>query len=122
MGSCRNFMRGRHKLHHLSFPFLFLLISSWTQFPSIAEGRAFLRSADRSKEEKIGSKPPQCEKRCSSCGHCQAIQVPINPQTRTGNRRNSSDSLSTHYARADDSSNYKPLSWMCKCGNSFFNP
>ncbi|CAI0464228.1 unnamed protein product [Linum tenue] len=25
-------------------------------------------------------------------------------------------------SRGEDYSNYKPMSWKCKCGNSIFNP
>ncbi|KAJ1276746.1 hypothetical protein BS78_05G238500 [Paspalum vaginatum] len=28
----------------------------------------------------IGSRPPRCERACMSCGHCEAVQVPIVPQ------------------------------------------
>ncbi|KAL7231602.1 hypothetical protein ACSBR2_009771 [Camellia fascicularis] len=124
MGSTHN------KLHHcLAISFLFLLISSSTHLRLIAEGRAISRQVGHYQEEKtilrgqIGSKPPQCERRCSSCGHCEAIQVPTNPQIKTGTGSKSSFS-SIDYARGgdDDSSNYKPMSWKCKCGNSLFNP
>ncbi|XP_057501669.1 EPIDERMAL PATTERNING FACTOR-like protein 2 [Actinidia eriantha] len=69
----------------------------------------------------IGSRPPRCERRCSSCGHCEAIQVPTNPQIKTATKNNSSLSKIDH-DRGDDRSNYKPMSWKCKCGNSIFNP
>lgn len=140
MGSNQKFMCG-HKLHHLIISFLFLLISSWTQLRFIAEGRIIFRPVDHSQEEKamlrgqIGSRPPRCERRCSTCGHCEAIQVPTNPQTKTGSSRrgnsfsskmsSSSSTTIIHYDRGGDdssSSNYKPMSWKCKCGNSIFNP
>ncbi|KAL8034354.1 hypothetical protein ABFX02_12G023000 [Erythranthe guttata] len=73
----------------------------------------------------IGSRPPRCERRCSNCGRCEAIQVPTNPQRkRTTSSRNIPavvDSMA--YARGGgDNSNYKPMSWKCKCGNLIFNP
>ncbi|PSR87888.1 MEPFL2 like [Actinidia chinensis var. chinensis] len=128
MGSSRNLISG-HKLHHLTISFLLLSISSWTQLRFFAEGRTIPRPIGHSQEEKailrarIGSRPPRCERRCSTCGHCEAIQVPTNPQIKTGFGKNSSSSMSRiDYARGDESSNYKPLSWKCKCGNSIFNP
>ncbi|KAK1315695.1 EPIDERMAL PATTERNING FACTOR-like protein 2 [Acorus calamus] len=66
----------------------------------------------------IGSRPPRCGGRCSSCGNCEAVQVPAVPQDRKSKRR--------HYyyisIRGDDTTNYKPMSWKCKCGNLIFNP
>ncbi|KAK8693141.1 hypothetical protein V6N13_070735 [Hibiscus sabdariffa] len=72
----------------------------------------------------IGSRPPRCERRCSSCGHCEAIQVPTNPQVRHGNQQSSTSISDVALARkgGDGNSNYKPLSWKCKCGNFIFNP
>ncbi|XVF17458.1 hypothetical protein REPUB_Repub10bG0123800 [Reevesia pubescens] len=115
------------------FSLLFLLILSTTQVRYKAEGRPNPKSDSISQtvneEEKeilraqIGSRPPRCERRCSSCGHCEAIQVPTNPQVRNGNKNNSSTSIfDVAYARGDDNSNYKPMSWKCKCGNFIFNP
>ncbi|KAJ8545957.1 hypothetical protein K7X08_018540 [Anisodus acutangulus] len=84
-----------------------------------SEKRAILRS-------QIGSRPPRCDKRCGSCGHCEAIQVPTNPQITNGNKNhtinNNKASNSIAYARDSDNSNYKPMSWKCKCGNLIFNP
>ncbi|KAK2981238.1 hypothetical protein RJ640_030627 [Escallonia rubra] len=71
----------------------------------------------------IGSRPPRCERRCGSCGHCQAIQVPTNPQTKAGSRNSTTVSTITYSTNTDGSySNYKPMSWKCKCGNFIFNP
>jgi len=76
----------------------------------------------------IGSRPPRCERvRCRSCGHCEAIQVPTNPQTKlhsplTTSSSSSSETIHLDYTRGDDSTNYKPMSWKCKCGNSIYNP
>ncbi|OMP01724.1 hypothetical protein COLO4_11642 [Corchorus olitorius] len=52
----------------------------------------------------IGSRPPRCERRCSSCGHCEAIQVPTNPQVqnRINKNKNPSKLISDiAYARAE---------------------
>ncbi|KAG8062056.1 hypothetical protein GUJ93_ZPchr0003g16929 [Zizania palustris] len=84
----------------------------------------------------IGSRPPSCEGRCNSCGHCEAVQVPISPQQlqkKIGRGDNSKirrrrkkklshgdDAAAGPGGRATpesyyDRSNYKPLSWRCKC-------
>ncbi|KAJ7944578.1 EPIDERMAL PATTERNING FACTOR-like protein 2 [Quillaja saponaria] len=121
-----------HRLCYLSVSLFFLLISSSTQFRFIAEGRRILRQSDSYPNQivregktiaraQMGSRPPRCVIRCSSCGHCEPIQVPTNPQARNGNR-NSSTLSRIAYARGDDNSNYKPMSWKCKCGNLIFNP
>lgn len=71
---------------------------------------------------RIGSKPPRCETRCRFCGHCEAIQVPTNPRALNGNNINLSTVATISYDRRQDNSNYKPMSWKCKCGNIIFNP
>ncbi|KAL0431439.1 UNVERIFIED_CONTAM: EPIDERMAL PATTERNING FACTOR-like protein 2 [Sesamum radiatum] len=103
-----------------------LFLFSFSLFPPVEntllkrvneEDKAVLRA-------QIGSRPPRCDGRCSSCGHCEAIQVPTNPQTgsRAGSRSSSTAVPVIAYARGDDNSNYKPMSWKCKCGNLIFNP
>ncbi|XP_047961790.1 EPIDERMAL PATTERNING FACTOR-like protein 2 [Salvia hispanica] len=95
-----------------SIPLLLLLIST-TLFN--VEGRKLAQTPHNSQveEEKtmwraqIGSRPPRCERQCSTCTRCEAIQVPTNA------RINNSD---------EANSNYKPMSWKCKCGNLIFNP
>ncbi|KAB2051997.1 hypothetical protein ES319_A12G090000v1 [Gossypium barbadense] len=110
---------------------IFLLILSTTQVRCKAEGIPNPKSDTFSKkvnEEKkilraqIGSRPPRCERRCSSCAHCEAIQVPTKPQVRNGNKNFSTLLFGFAYARRVDNSNYKPMSWKCKCGNVIFNP
>ncbi|RRT71887.1 hypothetical protein B296_00035005 [Ensete ventricosum] len=66
----------------------------------------------------IGSRPPICERRCVTCGHCEAVQVPVIPQAKSPSRQ----FLGMATLRGDYSSNYKPLSWKCKCGDVIFNP
>lgn len=79
------------------------------------EEKTFLRA-------QIGSRPPRCDHRCQSCTHCEAIQVPTNPQTKNGKKNSGSQVKSIEYARIDGNSNYKPMSWKCKCDNLIFNP
>ncbi|KAI3451881.1 hypothetical protein Pfo_008546 [Paulownia fortunei] len=122
MGCAHNLICG-HRHHHFAISFLILVISTSSQLRIFnAEGRKLAQTAFNStsaKEDKsiwraqIGSRPPRCERRCGSCAHCEAIQVPTNPQIRSGIENS---------ARGDDNSNYKPMSWKCKCGNLIFNP
>ncbi|WOG92972.1 hypothetical protein DCAR_0312250 [Daucus carota subsp. sativus] len=72
---------------------------------------------------KIGSKPPQCENRCATCGHCEAIQIPTPHTKRSKNDNSTGRVYKITYSRSDiDNSNYKPMSWKCKCGNIILNP
>ncbi|XP_022842031.1 EPIDERMAL PATTERNING FACTOR-like protein 2 [Olea europaea var. sylvestris] len=112
-------------LHHFAISLLFLLISSSSHLSP--EGRILVQRADihqtATEDEKatfraqIGLKVPECERRCTSCAHCEAIQVPTNSQIK-----NSTTTSGIVYNRGDDNSNNKPLSWKCKCGNLIFNP
>uniref|UniRef100_A0A0A8ZLR7 Epidermal patterning factor-like protein n=1 Tax=Arundo donax TaxID=35708 RepID=A0A0A8ZLR7_ARUDO len=77
----------------------------------------------------IGSRPPSCEGRCRSCGHCEAVQVPVSPQELQKKKKlgHGSRAAATTGGRAmpasyDDHSNYKPLSWRCKCGRHILDP
>ncbi|XP_059439629.1 EPIDERMAL PATTERNING FACTOR-like protein 2 [Corylus avellana] len=116
------------KLCYFAVSLLCLFLSS-TQLKLMAEGRPISSPSSQTvvREEKatlraqIGSRPPRCERRCSTCEHCEAIQVPANPQAQNGHRNFSSLS-NIAYARGADNSNYKPMSWKCKCGNFIFNP
>ena len=71
----------------------------------------------------IGSRPPRCERRCMSCGHCEAVQVPIVPSLKHQKIRSNQffATPTIAYSRGDDISNYKPMCWKCKCGNFIFN-
>ncbi|KAK9054162.1 hypothetical protein SSX86_025239 [Deinandra increscens subsp. villosa] len=123
-----------HKLlHHLSISILFILIPFTTQLRSFPQGRMMVKQpATNSQVElwktmlgrQIGSRPPRCERRCGSCGHCEAIQVPTSPQIKTAINevKNPKVGATDAYVRGDYSSNYKPLSWKCKCGSFIFNP
>ncbi|XP_023635534.1 EPIDERMAL PATTERNING FACTOR-like protein 2 isoform X1 [Capsella rubella] len=126
--------------NNMSSFLLILLILNSTHFSLMANGRPEPNSVEFTKEQKgdqdekmmmrglIGSRPPRCERvRCRSCGHCEAIQVPTNPQTKlhspfTTSSSSSSEMIHLDYTRGDDSTNYKPMSWKCKCGNSIYNP
>lgn len=118
----------RLKMGYFSLPFVFLLISSLTHLRLVTEGRPMPNSISPSLEEnailraQIGSRPPRCERRCSTCKRCEAIQVPTNPIIKDGDKTNTSSMVKIEYARGEDDSNYKPMSWKCKCGNNIFNP
>ncbi|XP_008790426.1 EPIDERMAL PATTERNING FACTOR-like protein 2 [Phoenix dactylifera] len=108
--------------------FLSLLLLIFAQARYSAQGRPSFHLMEVTEEEKgqemamvgalIGSRPPRCERRCLSCGPCEAVQVPAVPQGKNRNRY----SPKTIATRGDDSSNYKPLSWKCKCGHMILNP
>ncbi|PON35624.1 EPIDERMAL PATTERNING FACTOR-like protein [Parasponia andersonii] len=129
---CKQSLRYSRRLCYLALYLLFLSILSSTQLRFMAQGREIPKEKNFSQtvsEDKaivrarIGSRPPRCERRCSSCVHCEAIQVPTNPQVKSGTSKKSSKVSNVEYARGDDNnSNYKPMSWKCKCGNFIFNP
>ncbi|KAK9740490.1 hypothetical protein RND81_03G039400 [Saponaria officinalis] len=115
------------RIRHLLLISFFLLFTFFIQGRQISNPSAVLKE----KEEKvvieraiIGSRPPRCEGRCKSCGHCEAIQVPIVPQQGFPRYHflHSTPLISSSYSRGDSLSNYKPMSWKCKCGDSIFNP
>ncbi|KAH0450519.1 hypothetical protein IEQ34_021211 [Dendrobium chrysotoxum] len=60
----------------------------------------------------IGSRPPRCERRCPAFSHCEPVQVHATSQQRHA----SFHSFMITNAK-DDDSNYKPMSWKCKCGS-----
>ncbi|KAG2695996.1 hypothetical protein I3760_07G038300 [Carya illinoinensis] len=129
MGCNPNFICSR-RVRYFCISAIFLIAISSTQLKLIAEARTISETFSKTVREdkaifraRIGSRPPRCERRCSSCGPCEAIQVPTNPQVQNGKRNVFSRvSNAAAYARGDDSSNYKPISWKCKCGNLIFNP
>ncbi|KAJ3672828.1 hypothetical protein LUZ60_006202 [Juncus effusus] len=65
-------------------------------------------------EKMIGSKPPTCEELFFQNGKCKPVQVPVV----------SKDELKTTLSSSngEDYSNYKPLSWKCKCGDFILTP
>uniref|UniRef100_A0A453BNM9 Epidermal patterning factor-like protein n=1 Tax=Aegilops tauschii subsp. strangulata TaxID=200361 RepID=A0A453BNM9_AEGTS len=78
----------------------------------------------------IGSRPPRCERVCMSCGHCEAVQVPIVPQDhkqRAGREHHDAASdigaaMLAAYRVNGGISDYKPLSWKCRCGGMILDP
>ncbi|KAI4337537.1 hypothetical protein L6164_015941 [Bauhinia variegata] len=100
----------------------------------MAEGREISKLIDAAqkgmKEEglvmveriQIGSSPPKCERKCRNCVHCEAVQVPV-PQVQSHRMDSVATAISTTaYTRGENISNYKPMSWKCKCGDNFYNP
>ncbi|KAI3760986.1 hypothetical protein L1987_51390 [Smallanthus sonchifolius] len=128
MGCCHN----PKLLHHLTIYLLFFLIPLSTQLRSFAQGRMLVKPATNSQVEvektilrgQLGSRPPRCERRCGSCGHCEAIQVPTTSQIKTATNgvKNPKVGVTNTFARVDYNSNYKPMSWKCKCGRLIFDP
>lgn len=53
-----------------------------------------------------GSIPARCISKCNGCNPCQAVQVRIQPPA--------------HFA--DDSDQYYPEAWRCKCGDRLYMP
>ena len=97
---------------------------------------AAIRGEMRVRRALIGSRPPRCERVCMSCGHCEAVQVPIVPQDRrqkTATAAGAADEEERVVAAAavraamftykvDGITNYKPLSWKCRCGGTILDP
>ncbi|KAJ0981853.1 hypothetical protein J5N97_010108 [Dioscorea zingiberensis] len=118
-------------MHANAFLSLLLLLGS-IQVKHLAESRPLLKLLENAKEREkeiamvgalIGSRPPRCEGRCSSCGHCEAVQVPLAPQDKiSGGLLHHLHFSTTINSRFDDNSNYKPMGWKCKCGALILNP
>ncbi|KAJ3675654.1 hypothetical protein LUZ60_004696 [Juncus effusus] len=111
-----------HLLHFTSITTTrFLLPILLLFFLHSVQGRSFSQAPAKDERimevELIGSRPPRCEGRCSSCGHCEAVQVPIAPQNKLVNFFHG-----VIYSRGDETTNYKPLNWKCKCGDVIINP
>ncbi|XP_009361492.2 EPIDERMAL PATTERNING FACTOR-like protein 2 [Pyrus x bretschneideri] len=139
MGSSQNFIFcHRHRILCVSILFL---VSSSTHLIFMAEGGRTIsgklteaaqarvleenRAGMAVNARQIGSAPPRCERICSACGRCVAVQVPVAPQDNKMRSHGGSSSTSPKnvaYSRGDDITNYKPMSWKCKCGNLLFNP
>ncbi|CAL0305632.1 unnamed protein product [Lupinus luteus] len=127
-----------HKYIQIIICYLIILFASTSIFTNIlfmAEGRGISNLnevAQKGMKEKglvmvvksqIGSRPPKCEGRCRTCGHCEAVKVPVEPIVQKHISHYATISgVITHSSRSDDLSNYKPMSWKCKCGDYFFNP
>ncbi|KAG6598761.1 EPIDERMAL PATTERNING FACTOR-like protein 2, partial [Cucurbita argyrosperma subsp. argyrosperma] len=78
------------------------------------------------RSSQIGSRPPSCRGRCKACGgRCEAVQVPVAALRDSSSHQNQRKRRTTHFSALsseDETSNYKPISWKCKCGNFIFNP
>jgi hypothetical protein len=71
------------------------------------------------------SRPSRCERVCMSfCGHCEAVQVPVAAQEHRNKRAHQEQVLSAvlFSYRVNGITNYKPLSWKCKCGGVILDP
>ncbi|KAF1871305.1 hypothetical protein Lal_00020097 [Lupinus albus] len=125
-----------HKYRYIIIYCLIILFTSTSIFKNtvfMAEGRTItnlIEVTQKGMKERrmvmvvkaqIGSRPPKCEGRCRTCGHCEAVQVPVEPIFQR-HRSHYSTTATIYSSRSDDFSNYKPMSWKCKCGDYFFNP
>ncbi|GFP87595.1 epidermal patterning factor-like protein 2 [Phtheirospermum japonicum] len=130
--NCIIFRRRRH-LSVSVLALAFLILPTLIPFHFMAQGRQLSMLSDntvRRYEVKmvkmrsmIGSRPPRCEERCKSCGHCEAVQVPIVPiKTFQEANFNAKIPKTVAYSRGDDITNYKPMCWKCKCGDFIFSP
>ncbi|KAK7282944.1 hypothetical protein RIF29_12084 [Crotalaria pallida] len=127
-----------HKYRQIIIIYFLILFASTSTFNNLvfmAQGRTISNlievEAQGMNERKmvmvvraqIGSRPPKCEGRCRTCGHCEAVQVPIEPIVQKHKSHYSkAGAITISSSRSDDLSNYKPMSWKCKCGDYFFNP
>ncbi|CAN6209261.1 unnamed protein product [Urochloa humidicola] len=89
---------------------------------------AEIRGEMKGRRALIGSRPPRCERVCMSCGHCEAVQVPIVPQDhhlqiqKRAAATNDAISAALFAYRVNGITNYKPLSWKCRCGGTILDP
>ncbi|CAL5091553.1 unnamed protein product [Urochloa decumbens] len=87
-----------------------------------------IRGEMKGRRALIGSRPPRCERVCMSCGHCEAVQVPIVPQDhhlqiqKRATATTSAISAALFAYRVNGITNYKPLSWKCMCGGTILDP
>ncbi|KAL1833607.1 hypothetical protein ACET3Z_003258 [Daucus carota] len=88
----------------------FISLSSSIQFPDSPPEN--LVSAEKSR---LGSTPPSCHNKCNQCHPCMAVQVPAPPRPLRATRFDPS-------SPGNNYSNYKPLSWKCRCNNHLYNP
>ncbi|XWS70429.1 hypothetical protein CRYUN_Cryun03dG0047500 [Craigia yunnanensis] len=92
------------------FPYLYIYLVL-----TLAVGLGFpsYKTASVNEREKlqVGSRPPACLNKCSSCRPCMATLV-IQPPERKRYRT----------SRRDGGDIYYLLSWKCKCGNKLYRP
>ena len=116
-------------------PTLLVLFEMWVMLNQAQdEDAAAIRGEMRGRRALIGSRPPRCERVCMSCGHCEAVQVPIVSQDRrqkTAAAAGAADEEERVVAavgaamftyRVDGITKYKPLSWKCRCGGTILDP
>ncbi|KAE8722016.1 hypothetical protein F3Y22_tig00014445pilonHSYRG00093 [Hibiscus syriacus] len=53
----------------------------------------------------VGSRPPNCQRKCGECTPCVATQIPA-----------------TTGERGIQYTNYEPEGWKCRCGSTLFDP
>lgn len=121
----------------VSFPLFSLMIVlfvilSYDRLVSLAETNKGRGAVDKEKLIRarfgIGSRPPRCDGKCASCGRCEAIQVPTNPQVKADKEGIYPSRFDNYWGRrgeeddGEGGSNYMPVSWKCKCGKFIFNP
>ena len=91
------------------FPYLYIYgayLGSWVGFPCYKTG-----SVNEREKLQMGSRPPACLNKCSSCRPCMATLV-IQPPERKRYRT----------SRHDEGDIYYLLSWKCKYGNKLYRP
>ncbi|WOG84521.1 hypothetical protein DCAR_0103705 [Daucus carota subsp. sativus] len=96
-----------YKIILLKFLFKFYLFEI-----NITNSIMNLVSAEKSR---LGSTPPSCHNKCNQCHPCMAVQVPAPPRPLRATRFDPS-------SPGNNYSNYKPLSWKCRCNNHLYNP
>ncbi|PSS36685.1 MEPFL1 like [Actinidia chinensis var. chinensis] len=74
---------------------------------------------------RLGSTPPSCHNKCNQCHPCLAVQVPAMPshvRFQPGLNRVRPTQFHDSLSYSNKYSNYKPLSWKCRCRDHFYNP
>ncbi|KAL2332755.1 hypothetical protein Fmac_013968 [Flemingia macrophylla] len=71
-------------------------------------------------KSRLGSSPPTCYNKCNQCHPCMAVQVPSVPSHTQVHP--CLVPVEGFFLQGNRYSNYKPLSWKCRCGDHYFNP
>ncbi|KAK8602572.1 hypothetical protein V6N13_057796 [Hibiscus sabdariffa] len=105
--------------HKNKFNIAAIVISSMLFLPSkpVVLGFPSYSMSDLGGKEKlqVGSRPPRCLNKCSSCRPCMATLV-IQPDHKKRFE------ASGHDDEGGDHDVYYHLSWKCKCGNKLYHP
>ncbi|KAB1199416.1 EPIDERMAL PATTERNING FACTOR-like protein 8 [Morella rubra] len=98
--------------HGLEIAVIMMVVFSLTFFSSESAGSMLPRDSERLHQMKLvlGSRPPLCVNKCSSCRPCIAALV-TSPHHK--------NDFNLSYQR-DES--YYLLSWKCKCKDKLFQP